>query len=217
MGVSVCVACSLSVHDLPSIPRNFIVSAPTSPAAPAAPAKSKKTMIIIVVVVAVLAMGGAAAAWFIKSRAHAEDGDGEVSTSKKETPKVAPTFLPLENMVVNLSDPGGDRFAQIGITLELTDAKVADQVKVHLPTIRSGILLLVSQRTSEELLQIEGKEKLASDILREVSRPLGYNAPSKKKREPVAESGDDEAERPQPRRAEPNPVQRVLFSSFIIQ
>lgn len=192
------------------------MSAPTPPA-PAAPAKSKKTMIIIIIVVAVLAIGGAAAVWFMKSRAHAEDGEADVSTSRKETPKVAPTFLPLDNMVVNLSDPGGDRFAQIGITLELGDAKVADQVKIYLPTIRSGILLLVSQRTSEELLQIEGKEKLASDILREVSRPLGYTVPSKKKREPVAENGDDGVERPQPRRAEPNPVQRVLFSSFIIQ
>ena len=41
------------------------------------------------------------------------------------------------------------------------------------PTIRSGVLLLVSQRTSEELLQREGKEKLATDILREAARPFG--------------------------------------------
>lgn len=189
----------------------------SAPTPPAVPAKSKKMMIIIIVVVAVLAIGGAAAAWFINSRSHAEDGEAAGSAPRKEAPKVAPTFLPLENMVVNLADAGGDRFAQIGITLELGDAKVADQVKVYLPTIRSSILLLVSQRTSGELLQIEGKEKLAGDILREVSRPLGYTVPSNKKREPVVEDGSDEVERPQPRRAEPNPVQRVLFSSFIIQ
>lgn len=190
----------------------------SAPTPSAVPAKSKKMMIIIIiVVVAVLAIGGAAAAWFINSRAHAEDSEGAGSAPRKEVAKVAPTFLPLENMVVNLADAGGDRFAQIGITLELGDAKVADQVKVYLPTIRSSILLLVSQRTSGELLQIEGKEKLAGDILREVSRPLGYMVPSNKKREPVTEDGSDEVERPQPRRAEPNPVQRVLFSSFIIQ
>lgn len=187
----------------------------TTPAA--APAKSKKMLIIIIgVVVAVLVIGGGAAAWFISSRSHAEDDEGGAS-SHKEAPKVAPTFLPMENMVVNLADPGGDRFAQIGITLELEDTKTADQVKLYLPSIRSGILLLISQRTSSELLQREGKEKLAADILREVSRPLGYAVPAERKRAAAADKEGEEDERPARRRTERNPVRRVLFSSFIIQ
>jgi len=197
------------------------VSANT-PAA-AAPAKSKKMLLIIIgVVVAVLVIGGGAAAWFISSRSHAaEDEEGGAPAAHKEAPKVAPTFLPMENMVVNLADPGGDRFAQIGITLELEDAKTSDQVKQYLPTIRSGILMLVSQRTSTELLQREGKEKLATDILREVSRPLGYSVPSERERAKAAaaaEQDGDAEERPAARkRTERNPVRRVLFSSFIIQ
>ena len=121
-----------------------------TPAA-AAPAKSKKMLLIIIgVVVAVLVIGGGAAAWFISSRSHAAEDEegGGAPAAHKEAPKVAPTFLPLENMVVNLADPGGDRFAQIGITLELEDAKTAEQVKQYLPSIRSGILMLVSQRLS---------------------------------------------------------------------
>jgi flagellar FliL protein len=157
---------------------------------------------------------GAGAAWFLASRSHAEEDDGS-APQRKEAVKVVPTFLPMENMVVNLADPGGDRFAQIGITLEVADAKTAEQIKQYLPSIRSGILLLTSQRTSEELLQREGKEKLASDILREVSRPLGYPTSSAKPRREVQ---DDGAEEPAARRkVEKNPVQRVLFSSFIIQ
>lgn len=192
------------------------MSAPT-PAA--APAKSKKLLLIIIGVVVLLVVGGGAA-WFMKSRSHADEEDGGAPAAHKEAPKVAPTFLPMENMVVNLADPGGDRFAQIGITLEVEDAKTAEQVKVYLPTIRSGILLLVSQRTSTELLLREGKEKLASDILREVSRPLGYSVPSAKARAAAAaaDEGDEDAEeRPVKKRVERNPVRRVLFSSFIIQ
>ena len=120
-------------------------------------------------------------------------------------------------MVVNLADPGGERFAQIGITLEVADAKTADLVKQYMPSIRSGILMLVSQRTSEELLQREGKEKLARDIHREVSKPLGFTVPTPKKRTP-GDSEDEEAEDRAARiRAEKNPVKRVLFSNFIIQ
>ncbi|MBV7430487.1 flagellar basal body-associated FliL family protein [Acidovorax sp. sif1233] len=184
----------------------------------AAPAKSKKMLIIIIGVVAVLVIGGGVAAWLISSRSHAEDEEG-AAPARKEAPKVAPTFLPMENMVVNLADPGGDRFAQIGITLELEDAKTAEQVKLYLPTIRSGILMLISQRTSAELLQREGKEKLASDILREVSRPLGYPVATERDRAraAAADKDGDEDERPARRRTERNPVHRVLFSSFIIQ
>ena len=183
-------------------------------------------LIIIIAAVLVLAVGGGGAAWFLTKRsASAEDeegggGGGASKSAPKEAAKVAPTFLPLENMVVNLADPGGDRFAQIGITLEVEDAKTAEQVKVYLPSIRSGILLLISQRTSGELLQREGKEKLARDILREVSRPLGFSVPSEAERERErARAADPDGEgddRPR-RRAERNPVRKVLFSSFIIQ
>lgn len=190
-----------------------------TPAA-AAPDKSKKKLLIIVgLVLAVLVLGGGGAAWFLASRSHADADEGGAPAARKETAKVAPTFLPMENMVVNLADPGGDRFAQIGITLELDDAKTAEQVKQYLPAIRSGILMLVSQRSSSELLQREGKEKLATDILREVSRPLGYAVPTERERARAAaraEEGDDEDDRPR-RRVERNPVRRVLFSSFIIQ
>ena len=180
----------------------------------AAPAKSKKMLLIILGVVAVLVVGGGVAAWLAMSRSHGDEEDGG-APARREAPKAAPTFLAMENMVVNLADPGGDRFAQIGITLEVDDDKTAEQIKQYLPSIRSGILLLTSQRTSEELLQREGKEKLASDILREVSRPLGYPVSSAKPRREVQ---DDDAEEPAPRRkVEKNPVQRVLFSSFIIQ
>lgn len=192
-----------------------------TPAA-ATPDKSKKKLVIIIgVVLAVLVLGGGGAAWFLASRSQAESDEGSAPAAHKETAKVAPTFLPLENMVVNLADPGGDRFAQIGITLELDDAKTAEQVKLYLPAIRSGILMLVSQRDSNELLQREGKEKLATDILREVSRPLGYSVPTARERERARaaerdEEADGEDDRPR-RRVERNPVRRVLFSSFIIQ
>ncbi|MCO5355585.1 flagellar basal body-associated FliL family protein [Acidovorax kalamii] len=192
----------------------------SAPPPAAAPAKSKKMLIIIIgVVVAVLVIGGGAAAWFL-TRSHGDEEEGGgAPAARKEAPKVAPTFLPMENMVVNLADPGGDRFAQIGITLELEDAKTAEQVKLYLPTIRSGILMLVSQRTSAELLVREGKEKLAADIRREVSRPLGYSVPTERERARAAEAEQDgDAEdRPARKRTERNPVLRVLFSNFIIQ
>lgn len=166
-----------------------------------APGKSKK-LIVIGAVVALLVVIAAAVMLFVANQSKTDPyGDGESS----KTASLVPTFLPLENMVVNLADQGGDRFAQIGITLELQDEATASMVKQYMPSIRNGILMLVSQRTADELLLREGKEKLAADILREVSRPLGLSAPR------VQDDADEE----RPRRR--NTVRRVLFSSFIIQ
>ncbi len=204
--------CAELLPDLPAErnpTRNPNVPPPSpaaAPAAPAAPAKSKKRLVIVLAVVLVLlAAGGGAAAWFVYQRSHAAlDDDAEAAAPAE--PAVPPTYLPLDNMVVNLADPGGDRFAQIGITLELSDAKASDQVKQYLPTIRNAILMLISQRTSEDLLRREGKEALAEDIRREVSRPLGYAVPEKGAS--AARDGHGSAD---------SPVRRVLFSSFIIQ
>ncbi|CAB5692069.1 flagellar basal body-associated FliL family protein [Comamonas aquatica] len=185
--------------------------AATNPAAAPAPAKSKK-LIIIGAIVALLVVAVAAVALFVMNRSQHSDPYGEEAPAKSAA-TVVPTFLPLENMVVNLADPGGDRFAQVGITLELQDEATATTVKQYMPSIRNGILMLVSQRTADELLQREGKEKLASDILREVTRPLGMNAA---RPQAAQAQGDEDEARPAARRSS-SPVRRVLFSSFIIQ
>lgn len=178
--------------------------------APAKP-KSKKLLFILIglVVVGLLAAGGAL---FILKKNTAEHGDGEdeaaaeVSHAKSGTP---PTFLPLENMVVNLADPGGNRFTQLGITIQLEDAKTGENMKTYMPSIRSSILMLISQRTAEEMLAIEGKEKLSRDIIRAISKEMGYEV-----EEPEAADSDTKRKR---KRGPRNPVQAVLFSSFIVQ
>jgi flagellar protein FliL len=124
--------------------------------------------------------------------------------------------VPLDNFVVNLADHGVDRYAQIGITLQVEDAKVADEIKAYLPAIRNNILLLLAHKTSEELMTAEGKEKLARQVLRQAVLPMGVElededevedpaAPGKKRKARVYDSIDD------------SPVKAVQFSSFIIQ
>lgn len=176
------------------------------------PARSKKLLIIIGVVVALLVLAGAGTLWFLKSRAQV--ADGEEAPAKAAESAAPPVFLPMDMLVVNLADNGGERFAQLGITLQLADAKTAELVKQHMPTIRNGVLMLASQRTADELLTREGKEKLAKDIQREVSRPLGFDVSAAK----AKPRGDEEDADARPRRKAPvNPVLGVLFSSFIIQ
>jgi len=80
-----------------------------------------------------------------------------------------------------------------------------------LPTIRSGVLMLVSQRTAEELLGAEGKDKLAKDILREASIPFGGGNED-------PEEEDTASKKKKKKKVQVDyPVTAVLFSSFIVQ
>ncbi len=182
-----------------------------------APPKSKKLLLIVGIAVVVLALIGGGG-WFYLSRQHAAvEGEGEVEeVVRVAPPKGPPTFLPLDNMIVNLADPGGEKIAQIGVTLELSDLKATEKVRLYLPAIRSDILLLISQRTAEELLQREGKEKLAADILRGTSRHFVSevaNVPEKAKKE----TGKPPKASAEKNNSEESPVRGVLFSSFIVQ
>ncbi len=154
-----------------------------------APAKNKK-LLFMIAAVAVLSMAGGV---------HAAD------------PKTLPVYLPLDNMVVNLADPGGERVAQIGVTLEVADAKASETVKAFLPKIRSGVLMLVSRRTADELLTIQGKEKLAQDIFKVTTLPFGgeeedEDAPAQKAKSKAKKKVQVDY-----------PVVNVLYSSFIVQ
>lgn len=154
-------------------------------AEPVAPPKKGKKKLIIIAVAAllVLLLVGGATAVVMKKRAAAaaaaaEDDNGEAELAAaeakhKELLKHPPTFVPLEPFVVNLADKEADRFAQIGVTLEVDDPKFAEELKNFMPAIRNGILMVMSHKTSQELLSHDGKIALAREIMREAVLPLG--------------------------------------------
>jgi flagellar FliL protein len=194
-----------------------VANAPEAAEGDAKPAKkSKKLLIIIGAAVVILALVGGGAFWFISKQraaaAAAEDGGEEPVHAAKDSHVAPPAYLPLDNMVVNLADPGGDRVAQIGITLVVTDAHASDTVKAYLPTIRSGVLMLISQKTATELLTTEGKEALAKGILREATIPFGGGEDE----DPAAEAEGSKKKKKKAAHAA-YPVTGVLFSSFIVQ
>lgn len=184
----------------------------------AKPPKSKKMLILIIGIVLVLGLGGGAFFYISKQKAAAAAEEDGADPAAAHAPVAAahggantpPVYLPMDNMVVNLADPGGEKVAQIGITLEVVDAKASDSVKAYMPTIRSGVLMLISQKTSEELLSAEGKQKLIEDILRETSVPFGGG-------EDAPEPGVSTKKKPKKKVAVQYPVVGVLFSSLIVQ
>jgi flagellar protein FliL len=197
-------------------------------AAPAeAPKSGSKKMIIIIVaaLVTVLLVGGGAAAFLLmksgdQTEATDEEGyEDEAPAKKKAAPEkdekaVPPTFVPLDPFVVNLADRDSERFAQVGITLQIDDPKTAEEIKAYMPAIRNAVLLILSYKTAEELLSNEGKLKLADEIAREAARAMGYEI-----EDPEEETAEEATPKKRKRKKVEsyNPITKVHYANFIIQ
>lgn len=176
----------------------------------------KKKLIIIIAIVLVVVLAGVAALLMMKKKSHGDDEEGAAEEKPAATahakPGTPPTFVPLDPFTVNLADKEVDRFAQVGITLEVADPHFADQLKAYMPAIRNNVLLVLSHKTSAELLTVEGKEKLAREIRRESVRPMGIE---------LDDEDDEDADAPKKKKKKKRPVEspvtQVLFSTFIVQ
>ncbi|ARU31671.1 flagellar basal body-associated protein FliL [Sulfuriferula sp. AH1] len=167
-----------------------MAKAPAKPeAAEEAPAgKSKKTLFIIIGIVLVLIAGGGGAAWYFM---HQSGGPN----TKQAEPEKPPVFVTLDNFTVNLSaeDGGdGDKYLQVALTLQVPEEKDAENIKSHMPQVRSRILLLLSSKQASELLTSDGKSKLMKEIVSEINKPFVPKGESQK-------------------------VSSVFFTSFVIQ
>jgi flagellar protein FliL len=156
----------------------------------------KKLLIVLLVLLLVVAGGGAGAFLYLKKMRAAADEDGSPASTQENKRKDAPApqYMPLENLVVNLTDDGGTRFVQMGVTLQLSDSKTAERVKSFMPSVRNGFLLLLASQSADGLLQAEGKLKVQTAMLDIVRKETGLTDPGPE-----------------------NPIQGVLFSSLIVQ
>ena len=183
----------------------------------APPAKGKKKLILIAAAALVLLAAIVAALVLLKSRTDVEEGDpAEPPPSAQHEPMTAaqaPTYVPLEAFTINLADREADRYAQIAVVLELDDAAHAEAIKAFMPAVRNNILMLLAHKTAGELMEREGKRRLAQEIRVETGRALGMPATNES-----VDPASDGGRRAPARKPEPTlPVRAVHFATFIIQ
>jgi flagellar protein FliL len=193
----------------------------TATAVDATPPRTGKKKLILLIGAALLlllVLGGGATAWVLKQKAAAEaDADAASDEPRpakvaKREPKAVPAFVPLDMFTVNLADRDAERYAQIGMTLEVEDPKLVDQIKAFMPAIRNNILMTIADKTAVQLMDRDGKRQLALEVRRETSRALGY--------EPGDAAAQGDARKAGRKPKDPDaalPVRAVHFSNFIIQ
>jgi len=164
-----------------------------APNADAAPPKAKSKMMIIIIAVVLLAAIGGGGAWFMM-RGSADDHAAGAPKKAKAAKAAPPEYVALESFTVNLQPQaeGTDQYLQVQMTLQVAGAEQAELFKTNMAKVRNRILLLLSSKKASEINTIEGKKKLAGEIVAVT-------------KEPFVEKGDEQE------------VSEVLFTSFIIQ
>ena len=164
-------------------------------AKPAAGGGNKLMLVVIVLLVLVLAALGGLGAYLYLSSNKPADGTAAATeekheeVKKKEKKEGPPVFEKLEPFVVNLS--GSNSMLQVELQAELFDEPAKAKLKDYLPKVRSAVILLLSAKTEQELQSADGKVKLKAQIKKIMNEAMDA--------------------------AEEEPVENVLFTSFIIQ
>lgn len=124
-------------------------------------------LILIVLLTFVVAAGvGGAAAWYFLVMPGS-------NAAEEETVIPEAQYLPLDPpLVVNFSGSERIRFAQVGIVVMARNEDVFQAVERHMPVIRNNLMLLLSQKTYDQLVTAEGKEILRQEVLEEIRSVL---------------------------------------------
>lgn len=196
-----------------------------APAEEAPPKKKGKLMLFVIIGVVILVLIGGGAVFMIKKNAAAaaegEEGDEPVAhevkpkkkAKKSSEPVGPPTYYKFEKpFVAKLISEQGDSYIQIDMQLKLLDAKGADALKAYDPEFKHKITLLLMGKKTAEVSGALAVQKLSNEIRVAINNVVNPPPPSKKSKAPnaVPEEPSDEAD-PE------DPVQAVLFTSFIIQ
>jgi flagellar protein FliL len=129
---------------------------PAPQSAAAAPV-AKSRMPLILGIVGVLAVAGlGAGGWFYMQHK---------ATEPKVVEKKAPVFVNLEPFTVNLLPESGDHYLQVGLVYQVADDKVVEEMKTYMPVIRNRVLLLLSGKHPSDLAQVDGKQKLVTELV----------------------------------------------------
>ena len=85
--------------------------------------KSRRLLWLLLALVGLASAGSAGWSFYLKLK-------GEKNQPAPELKPVSSIiYLPLEPVVINLGDEGGGRFAQVGITFQIREAKSVEEVK----------------------------------------------------------------------------------------
>jgi flagellar FliL protein len=149
------------------------------------PQSTMKIVILAVVLASIISGGAVGLTMFLlaydsqqpAASAKAKDADTEDEEEEEEEedevvegPQIYHSLDP--KFVVSFSDQSNKRFMQFTVQIMTRDENVISQIREHNPAIRSNLLLLFNNKTSDLMGSREGKEQLLLEITEDINASL---------------------------------------------
>lgn len=128
----------------------------------------KKLLIIIGALVLLLLIGGGVAGWFFlkPEPPPPEEVDPGLTVPVPElmqSTEIGP-MVNIEEFVVNIISGDSPHYVKASLTVELTSEDVQPEVEQRMPQVRDAVLLLIGNKTYEELQDLQGKRQLKAEL-----------------------------------------------------
>ena len=81
-------------------------------------------------------------------------------------------FVSLDPFIVNLASEAGKRYLKVTMQLELARPDMSNEVTNRMPQIKDAVITVLSSKTAEDLLTIEGKFRLKEQVLTRINNTL---------------------------------------------
>jgi flagellar FliL protein len=177
--------------------------------------KSKKLLLIVIITIVLLALIGGIGAFFLMQHPASEgDEEGDETPAAIERQKEAqsddapPIFVKLDAFTVKLQTEQQEAYLQAVPELRVLDEHLGEKIKQYMPEIRHKLLLILSGKAASDISTPQGVQQLADEMRTAINEIVDPPVPGRRRRgqdTPGDPAGPDD------------PVQAVLFTSFIIQ
>ena len=133
----------------------------------------KKLFLIIGAAVVVLLIGIGTAAFFLTKKAPEpevkEDSAKQVPVPELNQMADVGPMVDIEEFIVNIISGDAVHYVKASLTIELTNEQGKAEAEKRMPQMRDSILLLVGNKTFEELQDLQGKKQLKAEIISKIN------------------------------------------------
>lgn len=163
-----------------------------SETAPAKKGKLKLIIMLVVVIILAIVLSVVGTMWFLGGGLPFMSEDHDEAGETTEEAFVPSTYLLIDKaLVTTVQAQGRQRYAQVYLALEATDPQALAAAQLHLPLIRSQLIMVLGKSEFNDLQTPDGRRGLAERMLTTVNQVLEQEG------EPA--------------------VKRVLFRNFVVQ
>ena len=139
----------------------------------AAEGGSKLKLIIIGVVALVLLIGAGIGVYFYlnASKDKASPEQQAQAEAQNKGSQVGP-MVNIDSFIVNILDNDESRYLKAAITIEVNSDQAAQEITQRMPQIKDAILLLIGNKSFNELNDLQGKLQLRAELINKINSIL---------------------------------------------